>query len=417
VKINVLGQGRNIADDLQAEQRTGKTTAVAEETNALGCAGVKLDVGQETDQASVDTGGVHVTALSGNLNTRVHSLVVALLGQGHEGLLDSLVGDRLGVLDIANLGGDFGKRRVGWVSEVVVVEHARVGLGNELAVRGMEENVIKAIEWGLFLGDHAVGAVALLQGLLASVVGLVAGVYSLGVALDGEVAIDVRVLAGKVGLVEVVGVGDVAAAQTGLKHEGSVGADDHGDTSSATGGTGSSLGVQSDVASNHDGITAIPGRRLDPIDAVENSIGASVAGIDGIDALDVVVTRLLEQLHQDGLDGFGLVEQGLGSDFQAADCLGVDFIFAKEGGEGSEGEGVDVFTHVSLRFLVCLLQSDLFTFTVIAEAHLSLAETNGVFPLADAIEFLQLNLVNALHKVRRNHSTSSQKKKRTWLGK
>jgi len=38
------------------------------------------------------------------------------------------------------------------------------------------------------------------------------------------------------------------------------------------------------------------------------------------------------------------------------------------------------------------------TFTVITEAHLGLAETNGVLPLANAIVLLQLSLVNALER-------------------
>ena len=40
----------------------------------------------------------------------------------------------------------------------------------------------------------------------------------------------------------------------------------------------------------------------------------------------------------------------------------------------------------------------LHTFSVVAEAHLRLAETNGVFALANSIEFLELCLVHALHK-------------------
>jgi hypothetical protein len=36
------------------------------------------------------------------------------------------------------------------------------------------------------------------------------------------------------------------------------------------------------------------------------------------------------------------------------------------------------------------------TFTVIAEAHLGLAEANGIFALANAVEFLQLSLIDAL---------------------
>lgn len=39
------------------------------------------------------------------------------------------------------------------------------------------------------------------------------------------------------------------------------------------------------------------------------------------------------------------------------------------------------------------------TFTVITEAHLGLAETNGVLSFANAIELLQLRLVDALHSI------------------
>ena len=38
------------------------------------------------------------------------------------------------------------------------------------------------------------------------------------------------------------------------------------------------------------------------------------------------------------------------------------------------------------------------TLTVVAEGHLGLAETNGVLASGDAIELLELGLVDALHK-------------------
>jgi len=36
------------------------------------------------------------------------------------------------------------------------------------------------------------------------------------------------------------------------------------------------------------------------------------------------------------------------------------------------------------------------TFTIVTEAHLGLAKTNGVFSLANSIELLELGLVDAL---------------------
>jgi hypothetical protein len=38
------------------------------------------------------------------------------------------------------------------------------------------------------------------------------------------------------------------------------------------------------------------------------------------------------------------------------------------------------------------------TFSVIAETHFGLSKTNCVFPLTNAIELLELCLINALHK-------------------
>jgi hypothetical protein len=38
------------------------------------------------------------------------------------------------------------------------------------------------------------------------------------------------------------------------------------------------------------------------------------------------------------------------------------------------------------------------TLTIVAEGHLGLAETNGVLASGDAIELLELGLVDALHE-------------------
>jgi hypothetical protein len=43
-----------------------------------------------------------------------------------------------------------------------------------------------------------------------------------------------------------------------------------------------------------------------------------------------------------------------------------------------------------------LLRSFSLTFTVVAEGHLGLAETDGVLSSADAIELLELGLVDVL---------------------
>ena len=55
-------------------------------------------------------------------------------GLTQEGLLNDLVGVRLGLVG-GDSGRDVGEGWVGWVSEVVVVEHTGVSLLDELAVR------------------------------------------------------------------------------------------------------------------------------------------------------------------------------------------------------------------------------------------------------------------------------------------
>lgn len=62
------------------------------------------------------------------------------------------------------------------------------------------------------------------------------------------------------------------------------------------------------------------------------------------------------------------------------------------------------------------------TFSVVAEAHLGLAEANGVFALADTIELLELCLVDALQASRQPpmalevEGVMFGRQKLTWLG-
>jgi hypothetical protein len=156
------------------------------------------------------------------------------------------------------------------------------------------------------------------------------------------VAIDNGVLAGEVGLVEIICVGEVGGTETGLEDDRSIGANDHGNATSTTSGTGSTSGVQGNITADHNGITTIPGGGLEPVDAVEDGVGATVAGVDVVDTLNVGVSVRSEKLHENGLDGLGLVQQGLGANLESSNGLGVDVVFVHEGGEDGEGHGVDV---------------------------------------------------------------------------
>ena len=61
---------------------------------------------------------------------------------------------------------------------------------------------------------------------------------------------------------------------------------------------------------------------------VEEGIGSAVAGVDRVNTLEVRVVA--KQLHQDTLDGLGLVEDGLSTDLEAADRVGVDVVVLQE---------------------------------------------------------------------------------------
>lgn len=347
LEVKLLNHVGDVANNLGAEHGGGETTAVAEKTDALGLVGGEADVADQTGQTGVDRGSVHVTAESSNLKTGLDAVGETLLGQTHEGLLDGLVGQRSGVVEVTELRGDLSEGRVGGVGEVVVVEHASEGLLDQLAGRGVEEDVVEAVQRGLSLLGGTVGTVLVgLQDLLAGIEALVAGVNGLSVAAQGEVAVNNGVLAGEVGLVEVVGVGEVRGTETGLENNGGIGTDEHSNTTSTTGGAGSTSGVQSNITTDDDGVTAIPGGRLEPVDAVEDSVGTTVAGVDGVDTLNVGVAVGSKQLHQNGLDGLGLVQESLSADLETTDRLGVDVVLVHEGREGGQGHGVDVYYEV-----------------------------------------------------------------------
>lgn len=128
LQIQLLNHLGDVTDDLGTEHGGGQTTAIGEESNALGLARGESDEAQQTGQAGVDGSSVHVTAQGGHLKTGVHTLSEALLGQSHEGLLDGLVGEGGGIVEIAQLGGDLGEGGVGRVGQEVIVKHTAVGL-------------------------------------------------------------------------------------------------------------------------------------------------------------------------------------------------------------------------------------------------------------------------------------------------
>lgn len=343
----------NAAVDAERQETGSKTRSVAEETNSLALKSLVVDNADQTGKTTPDTATVHVTAVGGDLNGGVDTLLETLLGEGHEGLLNNLVGQGLLVVHVTELRSDLGEsRRVG-IGEVVVVEETSVRLLDKLASRGVESKVVEAVEAGLgrvVTVGSTVGAVSGLLGLTLAV-SAVSGIEGLGVAVDGVVAINIGVLAGKVGLVEIVGVLHVGTTQTGLGDNRGVGADQESDGTSTTSGASVTLGVESNITGNNDSIATVPSGRLNPVDGVENSVGTTVASVDSVDTLDVGVVA--EKLHKNTLDGLGLVEKSLGTDLEVTNRVGVDVVVLEELGGSSKGERVDVCRNRTLAVIQC----------------------------------------------------------------
>ena len=126
MNVKLFSKVLSAAPDSEREQGRGQTTSVAEQANTLALKILAVDVGEHAAQATVDAATVHVTALGWDLDTRLDAGSEALLGKTHECLLDSLVADGSGIVEVAELSGNLGKNRVGGVDKVVVVEHTRV---------------------------------------------------------------------------------------------------------------------------------------------------------------------------------------------------------------------------------------------------------------------------------------------------
>lgn len=119
-----------------------------------------------------------------------------------------------------------------------------------------------------------------------------------------------------------------------LKDDGRIRSDQDGAGTGTTGRARGPLGVDSDVTAEDDGVPAVPGRALDPVDGVEERGGPAVAGVLRVDALDVGVAVRLEEVHEDRLDRLGLVDDGLGADIEATDREGVDAVLLEQARDG-----------------------------------------------------------------------------------
>ena len=254
------------------------------------------------------SGGAHrlITALSEAAERLLGFPVVDALGGRHLGpLLRLVIPSPL---------------RPSWLGNQVGVEHACKALLDELIVRRVEARVVVAVERGA-RRDEAELARHRVQLALQARPALV---HRGEVRCLAELAVDRCVFCIALGLVKVIHLARVGAARAEDGERG-VGADEHRHGAAATRRTRRPLLVNSNVAAYHHGVSAIPCRRLDPRDRVEEGRRAAVARVGRSDALEVrlAAEELCEQCR---LHALRLVDERLGADLDAADLVRCDAV-------------------------------------------------------------------------------------------
>lgn len=150
---------------------------------------------------------------------------------------------------------------------------ATEGLLDELVEGRVEHHEVELGVIEAHAGVHA--RPCLLEVAVAVVKGAV-------VAGDGEGAVHGGVLDIGARLVEVVRVLHVGAAEAALGDDGRVGTDEHRDGAAAARGARVAGGIDRHIAGDDEGVAAVPGGALHPVEGVEERVGAAVAGVVGI---------------------------------------------------------------------------------------------------------------------------------------
>lgn len=209
LEVDLLLDLGGVTPDASSPESGGAAGTEREQAEFLVQELARLNGREQRGEASVKRGSVHVAKSLGAGHTGVGLLGERGLGSSNEGLLNVLVGERLGVregeegLSIRNVGvlGVLG------VGDEVVEHHASMPLDGLLAVRAVEDGIIDGIEREGFSGD--LGTLSSPCDLL--LVGRVSGVECGDIGHDGNGAVNLGVFRGEVGLVEIVGVGHIGS--------------------------------------------------------------------------------------------------------------------------------------------------------------------------------------------------------------
>lgn len=314
-----------VLDDLfgraiDADGKDGSSCARAEriQQDALALDLLRRDVAEQRHKATVKGGGVHVAASSHCVHARLQLGLLLRLAERGKGLLHIFVCNGRLSVELGKFSGDGGVILVFRVGDEVVVQQTAKAFLNELRVRAVQEGVVKVVDLnrgecrGVRVAvDRSIARTSRQLGRSQSV-GIVSLVQAAQVGLDGLWAVDLWVLGGEIGLVEVPVVAHVRSMSR-LQDKGSVRANQHGDRTSSSDRASGTFGVDGNVASDNDRISAIPRAALNPVDSVEEGGSTTVAGVLAVDTFNVVVTRLREQVHQNRLHRLGFVDDGFGS--------------------------------------------------------------------------------------------------------
>lgn len=115
-----------------------------------------------------------------------------------------------------------------------------------------------------------------------------------------------------------------------FKYQGGARSDEYGAGTGTTSRASTSFSVDCDITCENNRIATIPRRTLNPIYSVENSSCGAITSVDVIDTFNIAVSGLFEELHKNGLDRFGLVNDGFGTNLDATNRLRVDVVFFEQ---------------------------------------------------------------------------------------
>ena len=101
----------------------------------------------------------------------------------------------------------------------------------------------------------------------------------------------------------------------------------------------------------------------------------TITSVCRIDPFNICVTTLLKQLHQKAFHRFRFVDQRLCSNFKPADIIWIDWVSLHQFVNNRKRHRVDVFA-------------------VSAETHVSLPQTDRIFPFTNTIKLFQFFLVD-----------------------